>query len=92
MPRLFVIAYRILGSAGEAEDIVQDVWLRWQATDAAQLPDGRPHGALTKRCGVTEDLSLSFLVQEWYITIDLESRKWGDDEDGIAAIQRRCRA
>src|SRR5206468_2391193 len=25
--------YRMLGSAAEAEDIVQDVWLRWQATD-----------------------------------------------------------
>jgi RNA polymerase sigma-70 factor (ECF subfamily) len=32
-PRLFGIAYRMLGSAGEAEDLVQDVWLRWQATD-----------------------------------------------------------
>src|ERR1700742_5148363 len=31
-PRLFGIAYRMLGSAAEAEDIVQDVWLRWQAT------------------------------------------------------------
>ena len=28
-PRLFGIAYRMLGSAAEAEDIVQDVWLRW---------------------------------------------------------------
>ena len=28
-PRLFGIAYRILGSAAEAEDIVQDAWLRW---------------------------------------------------------------
>jgi RNA polymerase sigma-70 factor (TIGR02957 family) len=32
-PRLFGIAYRMLGSAAEAEDIVQDVWLRWQTTD-----------------------------------------------------------
>jgi RNA polymerase sigma-70 factor (ECF subfamily) len=32
-PRLFGIAYRILRSAVEAEDIVQDVWLRWQTTD-----------------------------------------------------------
>jgi RNA polymerase sigma factor (sigma-70 family) len=32
-PRLFGIAYRMLGSASEAEDIVQDAWLRWQATD-----------------------------------------------------------
>ncbi|MFF5290312.1 RNA polymerase sigma-70 factor [Paractinoplanes globisporus] len=32
-PRLFGIAYRMLGSAAEAEDLVQDVWLRWQAYD-----------------------------------------------------------
>jgi RNA polymerase sigma-70 factor (ECF subfamily) len=30
-PRLFGIAYRMLGSAAEAEDIVQDVWLRNRA-------------------------------------------------------------
>jgi RNA polymerase sigma-70 factor (TIGR02957 family) len=32
-PRLFGIAYRMLGSVAEAEDIVQDVWLRWQTTN-----------------------------------------------------------
>jgi RNA polymerase sigma factor (sigma-70 family) len=32
-PRLFGIAYRMLRSAAEAEDIVQDVWVRWQTTD-----------------------------------------------------------
>jgi RNA polymerase sigma-70 factor, ECF subfamily len=31
--RLFRIAYRVLGNAADAEDVVQDVWLRWQATD-----------------------------------------------------------
>jgi RNA polymerase sigma-70 factor, ECF subfamily len=32
-PRLFGIAYRMLGSSAEAEDIVQDAWLRWQTCD-----------------------------------------------------------
>lgn len=32
-PRLFGIAYRMLGTVADAEDIVQDAWLRWQAYD-----------------------------------------------------------
>jgi len=37
--RMFGIAYRMLGSATEAEDVVQDAWLRWQrVTDAVETP------------------------------------------------------
>jgi RNA polymerase sigma-70 factor (ECF subfamily) len=32
-PRLFGIAYRMLGSASEADDVIQDAWVRWQGTD-----------------------------------------------------------
>jgi RNA polymerase sigma factor (sigma-70 family) len=36
-PRLFRIAYRMLGSAAEADDIMQDVWLRWQSTNRSAV-------------------------------------------------------
>ena len=38
-PRLFGIAYRMLGRAAEAEDVVQEVWLRWQGTDRSLVRD-----------------------------------------------------
>jgi len=37
--RLFEIAYRMLGSTVEAEDVVQDVWLRWQTVDRGRVRD-----------------------------------------------------
>jgi len=36
-PRLQGIGYRMLGSLAEAEELVQDVWLRWHETDADGL-------------------------------------------------------
>ena len=36
-PRLQGIAYRMLGSSAEAEDVVQDAWLRWHEADTASL-------------------------------------------------------
>lgn len=36
-PRLFGIAYRMLGTATEADDVLQDAWLRWQGTDRSAV-------------------------------------------------------
>jgi RNA polymerase sigma-70 factor (ECF subfamily) len=36
-PRLQGIAYRMLGSLGEAEEVVQDVWMRWHEADRERI-------------------------------------------------------
>jgi len=36
-PRLFGIAYRMLGIRADAEDVVQDAWLRWNRADRSTL-------------------------------------------------------
>lgn len=36
-PRLYAIAYRMLGEVAEAEDVVQDAWLRWHGADRGAI-------------------------------------------------------
>ncbi|GAA2615313.1 sigma-70 family RNA polymerase sigma factor [Paractinoplanes durhamensis] len=54
-PRLFGIAYRMLSSATEAEDLVQDVWLRWQTTDRSRVENpGAFLATTTTRLAINE--------------------------------------
>jgi RNA polymerase sigma-70 factor (ECF subfamily) len=46
-PRLFGIAYRMLGSAAEAEDVLQDVWMRWQSTNRKAIENPPAYLATT---------------------------------------------
>ncbi|MDG5801474.1 RNA polymerase sigma-70 factor [Streptomyces ossamyceticus] len=51
-PRLEAIAYRLLGSASEAEDAVQETFLRWQGADAERIevPEAWLTKVLTNLC------------------------------------------
>jgi RNA polymerase sigma-70 factor, ECF subfamily len=48
-PRLFGIAYRTLESAADADDVVQDAWIRWQRTDRNQVRDAAAFLATTTK-------------------------------------------
>jgi RNA polymerase sigma-70 factor (ECF subfamily) len=55
-PRLVGLAYRITGSRTDADDVVQDAWMRWERTDRAAIE--RPAAWLTT---VTSRLALDRL-------------------------------
>ena len=40
---LFTVAYEMLGSAADAEDVLQETWLRWVEVDLAQVRDQRSY-------------------------------------------------
>jgi RNA polymerase sigma-70 factor (ECF subfamily) len=66
-PRLFGIAYRMLGSASEAEDLVQDVWLRWQGTDRSVVQNPGAFLATTTTRLAINELQSARARRETYI-------------------------
>jgi RNA polymerase sigma-70 factor (TIGR02957 family) len=40
---LFTVAYEMLGSAADAEDVLQEAWLRWADVDHSQVRDPRAY-------------------------------------------------
>lgn len=58
-PRLKRLAYRLLGTVSDAEDLVQDAYLRWHQADSAEIKD--PEGWLV---AVTTRLSIDRLRRQ----------------------------
>jgi RNA polymerase sigma-70 factor (TIGR02957 family) len=40
---LFTVAYEVLGSAADAEDVLQEAWVRWAGVDHSQVRDPRAY-------------------------------------------------
>jgi RNA polymerase sigma-70 factor (ECF subfamily) len=65
--RLFGIAYRMLGTVTDAEDVLQEVWLRWQSCDRSVVRDPAAFLAtVTTRVSITA-LSAAKIRRETYI-------------------------
>lgn len=57
---LFTVAYELLGSAADAEDVVQETWVRWQEVDREQVRDPRAYLArITTRLALNQLRTLS---------------------------------
>jgi RNA polymerase sigma-70 factor (TIGR02957 family) len=77
-PRLQKIAYRMLGSVAEAEDIVQDVWLRWHAADRGTIENGEAWlVAVTTRMSI-DRLRAAKVQREYYTGIWLPEPEMTD--------------
>lgn len=66
-PRLLRVAYRMLGSMADAEDVVQDAWLRWGTVDRdrVRVPEAFLRRIVTRLC--VDQLRSARVLREEYI-------------------------
>ena len=95
--RLFGIAYRVLGNAGEADDVVQEAWIRWQGTDRGEVRD--PTGFLvtmTARLALTVANSARARREICTGSMEADVVELGDDPSRLAeqdeALEHALRA
>ena len=81
-PALFAVAYRMLGSATDAEDIVQDAWLRFSAAQPADLRSAKAYltTVVTRLC--LDRLKSARATREAYIGPWLPEPVATDDRRG----------
>ncbi len=89
-PRLQGIAYRMLGSVAEAEDVVQDTWLRWHGTDRDAIDNAEAWlVSVTTRLAI-DHLRAAKLQREHYAGIWLPEPLLSDQPDTPEAIKERA--
>jgi RNA polymerase sigma-70 factor, ECF subfamily len=86
-PLMFSIAYRMLGSASEAEDVVQEAFLRYHRESTAGTPIGSPKAYLstiTTRLAI-DQLRSARVRRETYVGTWLPEPVVTDSQDEVAA-------
>lgn len=89
-PRLVRLAYRMLGSLVEAEDVVQDAWLRWREVDRATIlaQSSFLSRIVTRLC--LDHRKSAQVRRETYIGPWLPEPLVEDDQDGGSLKIGRC--
>ena len=83
--RLLGIAYRMLGSAAEAEDIVQEVWVRWQTADRRLVRNAKAFLATTATRLAINVMRSARARREVYVGPRLPERSDGSDDPLVGA-------
>ena len=81
-PSLFAVAYRMLGSATDAEDVVQDAWLRFSAAQPSDLRSAKAYltTVVTRLC--LDRLKSARAAREEYVGTWLPEPVVTDDRRG----------
>jgi len=89
-PLLFSIAYRMLGSASDAEDVLQDAWLRYRAADRAAIrsPKAFATTIVTRLC--LDRLKSARATREEYIGPWLPEPVLTSEAEGPDAMPQRA--
>jgi len=83
------LAYRMLGSRAEAEDLVQDCWLRWREVDHATVRDARAYLSQTATHLCLDRLQSARQRREQYVGVWLpeplidEATQYSPDPEAI---------
>lgn len=85
-PLLFTIAYEILGSATEADDVLQDSYLRWAAVDLGEVRDTKAYLAQLVTRQALNTLRAEARRREDYVGPWLPEPLLLDDRDASADV------
>ena len=87
-PALFGIAYRMLGSVGDAEDVLQDAWLKWSAAAGDGVDHPRAYLARTVTNLSLNRLKSAAVRRESYVGPWLPEPLVSREDDAGSAVEQ----